>query len=296
MRSAAVLVLLLSVAACGGGTASVQQRAAPAPAPTLAPVAEPTPYDVPTSPATDALPVIAPTGVRPLAEGERSMPWGLIRLWDEGQRLALQYTGGCDGEVDVRWEQTAAHVLVQVVEDEDGDCPWYRRVVHRAILELDAPLAGRPLLHAATSTPDEDPHPGRSLAERFDPAPGWPGEPWFRDGREVPHFELTVAAGPEHCQWQRATYLSGDGLRAPRDDAGGLWARDPHGVLDHHPRAQAEFRSPATLPRDAAFTGYHQGPVEVWTAPSDGAAYVYLVNAEDPADVERWVRGGGGCA
>jgi len=105
-----------------------------------------------------------------------------------------------------------------------------------------------------------------------------------------------VAAGPEHCSWQEAVYLSGTGLKAPRDMAGGLWERDPTGVLEHFPRAKRDFRARAVLPPDAADTGFRQGAVEVWTAPSDRAAYVYLVNGQDRADVERWVRGGGGCA
>jgi hypothetical protein len=50
------------------------------------------------------------------------------------------------------------------------------------------------------------------------------------------------------------------------------------------------------LPSDAAATGYTHGDVELWLAPSDNGEYVYLVNSRNRADVERWVRGGGGCA
>jgi hypothetical protein len=257
-------------------------------------VVEPTPYSVPTTPATDALPVITPTGVAPLREGEASVPWQLIRLWNDESDLAIQFSTGCHGRVEVRVEETPNHVLVQAV-DVDGHEVKACATLGRVLISLGAPLDGRPLLHAATSHHPDASAP-RSLAQHFEDAPTWPGQPWFRDGRQVLHTELSVAAGPEHCSWQAAAYLGGSALPAPRDEHGSLWARDPNGVLSHFPKAQQDFRSPATLPSDAAFTGYHQGPVEVWTAPSDGSEYIYLVNGENRRDVERWVRGGGGCA
>lgn len=263
-------------------------------APLVGAVAEPTPYDVPKTPATDALPVVMPTQVRPLREGEASVPWQLIRLWDEESDLAIQFGTGCHGTVEVRVEETSEHVLIQAV-DTDGQEARACATLGRVLVALSEPLAGRPLLHAATSRHEEDASP-RSLAERFEDLPEWPGDPWFRDGREVLQSELTVAAGPEHCNWQEAAFLGSSALSAPRDRNGALWTRDPKGVLEHFPKSQADFRSPARLPADARFTGYHQGPVEIWTAASDGAEYVYLVNADDRTDVERWVRGGGGCA
>ena len=257
---------------------------------------EPTPYTVPTTRATDALPVLEPSAVRAPGDDQVSRPWDLIRLWDGGRRLAVQYSAGCDDEVDVRFAETPSHVLIQVLDDaDDSDCRSHRVGSARAILALSAPLGARPLLHAPTSASD-DRESASSLAELYEDVPPWPGEPWFQDGREVTHSELTVAAGPEHCDWQEAAFLSGYGLEAPRDSDGRLWTRDPQGVLEHFPRAEADFRAHAVLPADAVDTGYRQGHVELWTAPSDAAAYVYLVNAADRDDVERWVRGGGGCA
>lgn len=155
-----------------------------------------------------------------------------------------------------------------------------------------APTRSTAATHTATS-----PTPRAvSLASLFEGLPEWPGDPWLQDESAVPHAELAVFPAPEHCGWQEAIYLSGTGLYAPRDQDGRLWSRDPKGVLQHFPRAQLEFRSPAVLPADAADTGYRQGAVELWVAPSDEARYVYVVNGEDRDDVERWVRGGGGCA
>lgn len=138
--------------------------------------------------------------------------------------------------------------------------------------------------------------PERSLAQRYDEPPAWPGDPWTKDGTEVSRDELVLAAGAEHCDWEDSAFIAGEALEAPRDERGLLWVRDPRGVLDHDPRAQAEFRSPAALPADAEWTGYVQDGVELWAAPSDKADYVYLVNRGDRQDVERWVRGGGLCA
>ena len=137
---------------------------------------------------------------------------------------------------------------------------------------------------------------GRSLAARYDEAPIWPGDPWTKDGKEVSRDELVLAAGAEHCGWEDSAFLAGEALNASRDQPGALWVRDPKGVLDHDPRAKADFRSPAALPADANWTGYVQDGVELWVADSDKADYVYLVNRADRDDIERWVRGGGLCA
>lgn len=134
---------------------------------------------------------------------------------------------------------------------------------------------------------------GRSLAERYDEAPAWPGDSWTKNGGEVSREELVLAAGPEHCAWQDSAAIGGKALSAPRDEVGPHWVRDPKGVLVFDPRAKAEFRSPAQLPSDAAWTGYAQDGVELWVAPSDSADYVYLLNSADRSDTERWVRGGG---
>lgn len=103
-----------------------------------------------------------------------------------------------------------------------------------------------------------------------------------------------MASGPEHCGWQEALLLFADGDRT--DLGRGHWVRDPKGVLEHLPNAARDFASPAELPADARFTGYEQGIAQVWAAPSDGGAYLYLVDAANRGDTERWTRGGALCA
>lgn len=252
-------------------------------------VLEPRPYRVPTTPATDRLVDVTASDLQVVGGEATSVPWKLIRLWDAGRSLAIAYRPGCDGPGAVHFVETPRYVVVQVV-DEDGPGVRACANTHRATLRLSEPLGDRALLHAPTTAF------GASLAERFDAVPAYPGEPWVKDGQLVPTRELTLAAGPEHCGWQAAAYLGGAGLAAPRDDRGPLWVRDPKGVLEHFPRARAEFQAKAVLPSDAAPTGYAQGRVELWTAPSDAFDYVYLVNADSRTDIERWVRGGGGCA
>lgn len=105
--------------------------------------------------------------------------------------------------------------------------------------------------------------PARSLAERYDEPPAWPGNPWTKNGKEVLRDELLLAAGAEQCNWEDSAFIAGAALEAPRDERGLLWVRDPNGVLDHDPRAKAEFRSPAAVPADAKWTGYAQDGVEL---------------------------------
>jgi hypothetical protein len=84
-------------------------------------------------------PLSAPTGDR------ESRPWLLIRRWDGGSRLAVQYSSGCDEDVDIGFEENEAHVLVQVVDEADEqECDGRRGIAtSRAILALSAPLRTR---------------------------------------------------------------------------------------------------------------------------------------------------------
>jgi hypothetical protein len=167
-------------------------------------------------------------------------------------------------ELSVQWGMAGPRAAI-------GDVPFVRTGPTRA------PVAGPP-----------------SLAELFAEAGPYPGKPWQKDGETVAARDLSLAQGPSHCHWERALFLGGAVL--PAGKAGNEWTRDPEGVLTHYPRAKQEFQAHATLPDDAAPTGYTRGDVELWLAASDDGAYVYLVNAGDRSDVERWVNGGGGCA
>lgn len=256
-------------------------------------VPEARPFMVPTAPATDPLNTQDPSKVL-AGERARSVPWELIRMWDSGRRLAIQYSPGCStpDAGQIRFEETATDVLVQALGD-----PSSKRCLRnvRVALALSRPLGSRELLHAATRPPVGDAADRRPLAERYDNATETLVPQWYRNGQEVLLSALVQFRGAAHCNWESATYLSGSALGSYRDSRGTTWVRDPLGVLEHFPLAKRDFRARATLPKDARFTGYEQGAVEVWTAASDRGDYVYLVNSLDRQDVERWVRGGGVC-
>ena len=98
--------------------------------------------------------------------------------------------------------------------------------------------------------------------------------------------------GAEHCGWTSATLLSLGwpvGTETANGDRARQYVRDPQGIFSSS--IAGSFDGDATLPDDAADTGYHRGDWQLWVAPSDADRAVYLVNA-DPAShvVERWAR------
>jgi hypothetical protein len=118
------------------------------------------------------------------------------------------------------------------------------------------------------------------------PAP-YPGRAWTRDGVEVPPSEIVAAAGPEHCGWQSATFLTlGWPLGTRPQTAAGArqYVRDPRHVLGSRLPA---LELDATLPADASPTGYAYGAVWLYLAPSDQDQAVYMVLGDN---VERWPR------
>ncbi len=130
--------------------------------------------------------------------------------------------------------------------------------------------------------------PAGSLASLFEPTPQYPGYTWTRDGHAVDGRELNTIGGPAHCDWQSATYLHigwPPGTVAADSRQARLYIRDPHGVVPGTYRER--LRLHATLPPDAAPTGYRLGDVELWLGPSDRDEAVYLVGR---GDVERWPR------
>jgi hypothetical protein len=120
--------------------------------------------------------------------------------------------------------------------------------------------------------------------------------PWTApDGREVPSdpgrgTELAVTEGPDHCGWTSATFLHLGwpvGTVATDPDRVRQYVRDPQGLFAD--QLVAPFEPDAALPDDAADTGYHRGPIELWISPSDRDEAVYVVNVDTDV-VERWTR------
>lgn len=130
-------------------------------------------------------------------------------------------------------------------------------------------------------------HGQGTVADIFRSPDPYPGKAWTRGGVEVPPTEIVAAAGPEHCGWQSATFLTlGWPLGTRPQTAAGArqYVRDPRRVL---PSRLPPLELDATLPADASPTGYAHGPVRLYLAPSDQDRAAYLVLGDS---VERWPR------
>ncbi|MEP7054254.1 MAG: hypothetical protein ABI912_03310 [Actinomycetota bacterium] len=93
------------------------------------------------------------------------------------------------------------------------------------------------------------------------------------NGDRVPTTIIESSQGPEHCNWQTATFLYLDKQS---------FIRDPEGVLSGT-KFRTTFDPDTTLPADATNTGYRLGDRALWLAVDKTAAYVVTGNK-----VERW--------
>ena len=127
-----------------------------------------------------------------------------------------------------------------------------------------------------------------TVASIFASPPQWPGHAWTRNGHNVPPSEVTAAAGPLHCGWQSATFLTIGwplGTEAQTADHARQYIRDPHGVVRHDLQAHLNFHP--VLPADARPTGYWYSSAQLYVSPSDADHVVYLVAGHD---AESWPR------
>jgi hypothetical protein len=130
--------------------------------------------------------------------------------------------------------------------------------------------------------------PGAALGAIFDSTPDYPGYPWVRDGRPVKPEEVGTFAGPAHCGWQSATFLSIGwpvGTLSTSSADARQYIRDPLGVIPNRPRGRLDLN--VALPSDARPTGYSFGTIQIYLSPSEQDDAMYVVG---PAGAERWVR------
>lgn len=142
---------LLALSGCTGTTAEPNaattalpsvQEASPSRASSTLVRAEPTPYTVPTTPATDPLVMNAPAQ-QVTTEG-RPVAWALNRLPDGGRTIVIRYGTGCDGGSQVEWSEDNEAVRIRVTAPLSVlACA---KINYRAI-RLEAPLGERQLLH-----------------------------------------------------------------------------------------------------------------------------------------------------
>lgn len=125
-----------------------------------------------------------------------------------------------------------------------------------------------------------------TVAEVFASPLPYPGYPWTHDGQEVSASEIVAAAGPAHCGWQSATFLTFGwplGTRPETSSGARQFIRDPNHVL---PRSLS-LDLHAKLPANARPTGYKYRSVDLYLSPADQDQSVYLVLG---STVERWPR------
>jgi hypothetical protein len=127
---------------------------------------------------------------------------------------------------------------------------------------------------------------GCPVAVFFESPLPYPGHPWKHDGTVVPASEIAAAAGPAHCGWESATFLTFGwplGTRPQTAAASRQFIRDPNHVV---PRS-LPLDLHATLPADARPTSYTFGDgVALFLSPADQDQFVYIVGST----VERWPR------
>jgi hypothetical protein len=122
----------------------------------------------------------------------------------------------------------------------------------------------------------------------FASTPAYPGYVWTRNAQPVTPEELGTSAGPGHCGWQSATFLSigwPPGTHSRSAAEARQYIRDPKGVTPTTLRDRLDLQ--ARFSRDARGTGYVHDGIEIYLSPSDQDEAIYAVGART---VERWPR------
>lgn len=146
----------------------------------------------------------------------------------------------------------------------DGSVKVSIVVADSAKLALDAPDGWVVEALASCDPAEFDP----SIDDRL----GW--EVWLdAGGNRLPSSVVRTFSGPEHCDWEAATYLW-------LEDR--TYIADPKGVLGDI-GAASEFDEDADLPTDATDTGYRRDGREIWLSNDSTVAYV---TKDD--DIEAW--------
>jgi hypothetical protein len=243
------------------------------------------------SPSSD--PALAPIAVAtPTRDAEVASPVtvagtadvfeGTVQVWivdATGNRIADTFTtatcgNGCRGDfaVDVAFSVGAAQPGTIVVFSESPEDGSKMHTVRIPVTLLPTPdpvadgVEGAWTDASGAEVPDGD--PGEGLV-------------------------LHTLEGADHCGWTSVTFMHmGWPVGSVVEKAGEArqYVRDPQGLVGAF--TSAPFDADATLPDDAAATGFRHGAWELWTAASDEDEAVYVVNGDPSAggSVERWAR------
>ncbi len=110
-------------------------------------------------------------------------------------------------------------------------------------------------------------------------------------GPEGALSDVVERSGPEHCDWQSATFI---GLKIDGQSAGFVY--DPKDVVPPNGSERPGGRPPpieAPLPADAEPTGFRHGDREIWLGASAGDDAIYIVS---PEVTQRWPKTTALCA
>jgi len=128
-----------------------------------------------------------------------------------------------------------------------------------------------------------------SNASLFGSPPEYPGNAWTRHGHQVPYSVVAAAAGPAHCGWESATFLTVGwplGRTARYADQSRQYIRDARRVVPQS-KLRSKLALDATLPGDARNTGYREGIVQLYLSPTEADVAVYVAAG---SRIERWPR------
>lgn len=128
----------------------------------------------------------------------------------------------------------------------------------------------------------------REPADAFNLPPAWPGYQWSFHGKQVGSQVISTAAGPSHCGWQKATFLTlgwPPGTPSETSEGARQYIRDSQRTVDSsHLLSKLDLN--AHLPADAKPTGLTYDDLSLYTA-SDADTSIYVVG---PHVTERWPR------
>jgi hypothetical protein len=167
---------------------------------------------------------------------------------------------------------------------------WTGIVIGAAVAASGCASAGAPAAsHAATSPAASQCDANIKPAALFDRPPAFPGYSWCYKGHTVGWQVVTSSAGPAHCAWETAAFLTiawPPGTYSESAVHARQYIRDPLGVT-HATSLRSSLELQVPLPVDATPTGLRLRGVEIYVSPSAGDDAVYVVGG---GVAEQWPR------